>query len=140
MMNNSFQHKITIPFQDIDAAGIVFYAHLFRYTHEAYEQFMSKIGFSLVDIIREKKYLIPLVHAEADYHIALGHGDNVTVLLNVEKIGTSSFTLVYVFMDEQGNDRAIAKTVHVVLNAQDKNKISIPDNWQQGLRAYVAAV
>ena len=137
MKNHTFQHKITVPFQDIDAAGIVFFAQLFRYAHETYEQFMSSIGFSLVDILRDYKYLIPLIHAEADYLVPLRHGDNVTILLNVENIGTSSFTLVYNFIDEKGNGRAVAKTVHVVLSAQGKKKTNIPDKWKLMLSNYI---
>jgi len=136
MATQIFQHKITIPLQDIDAAGIVFFAHLFRYAHEAYEQFMLSIGFSLVDILREKKYLIPLVHAEADYAMPLAHGDNISISLRVEKVGTSSFTLVYIFTDENKVERAVVKTVHVVLSAKDKKKTNVPAEWEQAMSHY----
>lgn len=138
MTKQSFQHQITIPFQDIDAAGIVFFAHLFRYAHEAYEQFMLDIGFALAEILQQREYLLPLVHAEADYRFPLEHGDSITIFLSVDKIGTSSFTLNYIFQDEKGNERAVAKTVHVVLNAVDKKNSSVPAELQQALSIYVS--
>ena len=139
MTNKIFQHKITVPFQDIDAAGIVFFAHLFRYAHETYEQFMSDIGLSLARILQEREYLLPLIHAEADYLIPLQHGDSIRISLSVEKIGNSSFTLVYIFEDEKGRERAVTRTLHVVINAQDKKKVCIPAELNLALKNYTSA-
>ncbi len=46
-------------------------------------------------------------------------------------------TLAYVFMDEQGHERAVAKTVHVVINAEDNRKMSVPAELQRALTHYV---
>lgn len=136
MKSKTFKYTVTIPFQDIDAAGIVFFTHLLRYAHESYELFMSSIDLSLVDILEESIYLVPLVHAEADYRIPLKHGEDITILLSVEKIGSSSFTVSYIFRDDNNEERAIARTVHVLLDRLTKKKIKIPELWQQKLKDY----
>ncbi len=133
MARADYKYQITIPFQDIDAAGIVFFAHMFRYAHEAYEHFMSEIGHALASVISEGKYLLPLVHTEADYKQPLRHNETITIELGVKKVGGSSFTLQYRFVDDAGEIRAEVETIHVTLDAATKKKISIPDELRTAL-------
>jgi len=128
MNQQPYLHRITIPFQDIDAAGIVFFAHLFRYAHEAYEQFMSEGDHSLASILKTGEYLLPLVHAEADYKQPLHHNEVITVELSVKKLGETSFTLQYHYLDSNGGLRAVAETVHVTLDAAQQKPMQIPDS------------
>ncbi len=128
-----YQHKITIPFHDIDAAGIVFFAHLFRYAHEAYEHFMSAIGHSLADVINEGNYLLPLVHAEADYKKPLHHNETVTIELVVKKLGDTSYILHYHFLAANDELRAEVETIHVTLDAKNQQPVSIPDSLRLAL-------
>jgi hypothetical protein len=46
-----FRYDFRVALHDIDAAGIMFYGHLFRHAHDAYEAFMGAIGFPLERII-----------------------------------------------------------------------------------------
>ena len=128
MNEQNFKHPITIPFQDIDAAGILFFAHLFRYAHETYERFMSAHDHSLAEILKNGEYLLPLVHAEADYKQPLRYGESITIELNVKRLGDSSFTLQYHCLDSAGKVRAVIETVHVTLDASQKRPIPIPDS------------
>ena len=134
MSRQHYCHTLTIPFQDIDAAGIVFFAHLFRYAHETYERYMSDIGHPLADIIHHEDYLLPLVHAEADYRQPLCHNETMTVELSVKTLGESSFTLHYRCVDSAGQLRAEVQTVHVVLNKATKSPQAIPDSLRCALQ------
>ncbi len=131
-----YRNTLTIPFQDIDAAGVVFFAHLFRYAHESYEAFMREIDQPLEKLLGEAEILLPLVHAEADYHRALHHAEVVTLEMVVESIGESSFCLLYRCMNSEGHCSATIKTVHVVRAAQTKQKAAIPANLRRGLMLY----
>lgn len=135
MSRAPYQHPITIPFQDIDAAGIVFFAHLFRYAHEAYEQFMSAHDHSLAEILKNGEYLLPLVHAEADYKQPLRHNERITIALNVKRLGETSFTLQYDFMDEANRLRAVVETVHVSLGAGTQKPVAVPKSLRAVLEA-----
>lgn len=128
-----FEHRFSIPFQDIDAAGIVFFAHLFRYAHEAYEGFMAHVGQPLPTILADRRFLLPLVHAEADYQHPLRHGEAIRTELRVEELGDTSFTLGYRFIDEQGRQRANARTVHVVLDTISRHPSTIPHALRSAL-------
>jgi 1,4-dihydroxy-2-naphthoyl-CoA hydrolase len=123
----SFSYGLTVPFHEIDAAGIMFYGHLFRHAHDAYEGFMASIGFPLDRVIREGESLLPLVHAQADYRFPLRHAERVAVRLCVEEVGRTSFTLGYRFEDQEGRVRAEARTVHVHLDAKLRSSAPLPD-------------
>ena len=133
MSEPGYAYRITIPFQDIDAAGIVFFAHLFRYAHEAYEHFLADRGHALADVLRDGDYLLPLVHAEADYKRPLRHNEAIVVELSVKRLGDSSFTLQYRCMDGAGELRAELQTVHVALDAKSRKPIAIPATLRDSL-------
>ena len=131
-----YRHQITIPFQDIDAAGIVFFAHLFRYAHEAYERFMAHIGHSLVDVLEQGDYLLPLVHAEADYKAPLRLGQSITIELKVKSLGAGAFTLYFRFLSNDDQVLATAETGHVVVDKENGKPAVIPDALRTALYRY----
>ena len=131
-----YTKKISIPFQDIDAAGIVFFTHLFRYAHETYEIFMASIGHPLYEYIQQGGLILPLKHAEADYKKPLKYGDNLDINLSVTALSNSSFIITYRCMDESGQLCAEIKTVHVVVNVETGKPVLIPDDLRTALSAY----
>jgi len=135
--NPVYQHKLTVPFQDIDAAGVVFYAHLFRYAHEAYEHFMQQIGCSLQELLAEGSYLLPLVHAEADYRRPLRHADKLKIELRLKRLGRTSFTLGYRVLAEDQTEHASLETVHVALDRTTQRPLSLPDSLREALHRLI---
>jgi YbgC/YbaW family acyl-CoA thioester hydrolase len=135
MMNGHafFRHKLTVPFQDIDAAGIVFYAHLFRYAHEAYEQFMREAGCSLRELLADGSYLLPLVHAEADYRRPMRHADELQIELRLKRLGGTSFTLGYRVLAEDQSEHASLETVHVAIDRETHRPMTLPDSLRKAL-------
>lgn len=131
-----FEHSLTVPFQDIDAAGVVFFAHLFRYAHEAYEQFMQGIGCPLQDLLAGGSYLLPLVHAQADYHQRLHHADKVTIQIQLKRLGETSFTLGYRILGEDKTEHASLETVHAALNRKTQRPLPLPDTLREALHRF----
>lgn len=127
MTQARFQQRMTIPFQDVDAAGVVFFAHLFRYAHEVYEQFMAASDYSLAHILQEGLYQLPLVHAEADYRLPLRHHQQIVIEMWVEKVGNSSFKLRFIYLDDDASLCASVETVHVVLDSKTQSPVAIPE-------------
>jgi len=128
-----FEHKLTVPFQDVDAAGVVFYAHLFRYAHEAYEKFMQQIGCSLQELLAEASYLLPLVHAQADYHRPLHHADKLKIELRLKRLGQTSFTLGYRVLGEDQTEHVTLETVHTALDSTTQRPLTLPDTLREAL-------
>lgn len=112
-----FEHHFIVRLHDTDAAGLLFFGHLFRHAHDAYESFMTVIGFPLERLIRDGQTRLPLAHAEADYRLPLRHGDPVRVWLRVATLRRRSFAIDYRFINAGDEVAATARTVHVLVGS-----------------------
>lgn len=113
MSSGPFEYAFEVRLNDTDAAGVLFFARLFRHAHEAYESLMAAAGFPLKDLIRQGTAL-PIVRAEADYKAPMHLGDQVRVEVSVGDVRQRSFSLDYRFLDARGLLLARAGTVHVL--------------------------
>ncbi len=125
-------HRFTVSLHDVDSAGVLFFSHLFRHAHDAYERLMEALGFPLPALIDEGVRL-PLTHAEADYLRPLRHGDAITVEIEVTELGRSSFALGYRFVDALGHIRAEAATVHVHVDPATGHGTPLPPALAEAL-------
>ena len=75
----AFIDRRAIRFQDVDAAGIIFYPRVLEMFHDAYGAFLTAAGCPLAEVVRERKWIAPVRHAEADYFRPLRFGDEVNV-------------------------------------------------------------
>ncbi|MHC5173113.1 MAG: acyl-CoA thioesterase [Planctomycetota bacterium] len=119
-----YTYQTTIRLHHTDAAGVVFFSHLFVIAHDAYETFLES-HLRLNAILSEGVYIIPIVHAEADYLLPLSLSEKIRVELCLEQKGSSSFDLGYV----------IKKTIHTVQLKEDQKTVPIPDPLRNALEA-----
>lgn len=131
-----FQTRRVIRLKDVDAAGVIFFVNYFVFAHETYELFLEEIGYSLRRIIGQESFLLPIVHAQSDYHHMVGLEDEVTIVLNVDRIGRTSFALVYDFSLENQKLAGSVKTVHVCVDKTTLKKRPLPEEFQQALKKY----
>lgn len=129
-----FEYSFLVPFHEVDRAGIMFFAHIFTHAHETYEQFMLHLGLNLHRDWSQQKYLLPIVHAEADYKMPLHHGMLVKVHLNISKIGTTSFTTAYWFLDHAHQLCVNAELVHCCIDAKTHTAKTLPDELRMQFR------
>jgi 1,4-dihydroxy-2-naphthoyl-CoA hydrolase len=134
---NRFAYAFSVRLHDTDAAGRLFFGHLFRHAHDAYEAFMAQVGLPLERLIREGEILLPLVHAEADYHRPLCQGDRVAVALAIEEIRTRSFAVGYRFETQDGTLAATAKTVHIQINRDGSPAAGLDDAVRDAMLPYL---
>jgi 1,4-dihydroxy-2-naphthoyl-CoA hydrolase len=132
-----FAHAFSVRLHDTDAAGRLFFGHLFRHAHDAYETFMAQVGLPLERLIREGEILLPLVHAEADYRRPLCQGDRVRIMLAIDEIRTRSFAVGYRFETEDGTLAATAKTVHLQINRDGRPASSLSDVIRDAIQPYL---
>jgi 1,4-dihydroxy-2-naphthoyl-CoA hydrolase len=130
---NDEAYHFRVQLHDTDSAGRLFFAHLFRHAHDAYEAFMDQLGLPLDDLIRAGEALLPLVHAEADYPRPMCHGDQVRVSLVVEEIRTRSFSIGYRFETPEGMLAATARTVHVHISRDGSPGSGLPESMRAAL-------
>ena len=121
---------------DTDMAGILYFPRIFRFAHDALEDLVESEGFSFDKVFHEKNFVFVIVHCEADYYTSVRVGDNLKVLVGIEHIGTSSFTVLYDIYRADETHIGIAKTVHVTLERTSRKKIPIPDILRNSLEKH----
>ena len=135
----TLKRKLTVRLHDADAAGILFYANQFLYIHDAYEELLQLIGLPVATILLDESFILPIVHAEAQYFSPLHVGDEITVALQVGSIGVTSFVLVYDLFAADDQLVGKVKTVHVAVSKQTQNKIALPEKLQRALKVFQSA-
>jgi 1,4-dihydroxy-2-naphthoyl-CoA hydrolase len=127
------QIKTTVKLHETDAAGILFFGNYFKIAHDAYESFMTSIGFPFSWILDKADFLVLIAHAESEYRQSLFLGEKVTVELTVESLGQTSFVLHYIIANEANDPVAIVKTVHVAVAKDTNTKMHLPDELREKL-------
>jgi 1,4-dihydroxy-2-naphthoyl-CoA hydrolase len=129
-----FTSKVKVYFYDADPAGIIFYASLFKFVHAAFEDFMRSLHTER-DFFFDKDYVLPIMHAEADYVKPIKVGDELRVDVVVSSLRESSFEMSYKFYKNENEFTAIAKTVHVCVQKNEFKKIAMPKDFADQLKA-----
>lgn len=125
-----FTYQTTIKFHETDAAARLFFAQQFKICHDAYEAWLEVAGLRLADIVTGEDFALPIVHAEADFLAPLFVGDRLLVVVEIAKVGQSSFTLGYTL--QKGRQTVgTARTVHVAVDKKRGQKIRLPDKLRQ---------
>ena len=127
-----YTYQTTIRLHHTDAAGVVFFSHLFVIAHDAYESFLDS-HLPLSTLLSDGAYIIPIVHAEADYLLPLPPSETIRVELSLEQTGTSSFNLGYVIKNSKMETTVRLKTIHAVQLKDDGKTIPIPESLRQAL-------
>jgi len=123
-----------VRFQDVDAAGIIFYPRILEYMSDVYIAMLMSAGWDLPTELRTGTVGTPLVHAEADYLAPLRFGDEVSVEVVGVKLGETSFTVGYRVRTATGKVAAVGQTVHVCLDRTTFRPQAIPPVLREMLR------
>jgi 4-hydroxybenzoyl-CoA thioesterase len=90
-------HERPVRFEDVDAAGILFFARFLNYCHDAMERVFDGLPGGYVDLITNRRIGFPAVHVDADFHAPLRFGDVAHIETSVSKLGATSCTFRYRF-------------------------------------------
>ncbi|HEY3498401.1 MAG TPA: acyl-CoA thioesterase, partial [Polyangiaceae bacterium] len=82
----AFAMELPIRFQDVDAAGIIFYPRVLELCHDTYVEFLASSGHPLQEALKGP-WIMPIRHAEADYLRPLRFGDRVEVAIVAAQMG-----------------------------------------------------
>jgi len=129
----SISLKFTVPFDEADGEGIVFFGNYFRLAHRAFEQFLPQVGISWREWFDHEKWGVPLRHVEADYLKPLKPGDEYEVRISVADFGESSVHFNYEFISG-GATMAKLKTSHVFVSRPDMKKLNVPEEFVKRLK------
>lgn len=86
-----------VEFSDTDMAGIMHFSNFFRFMEVAETDFLRARGLSVTWQSGAERYGFPRVSASCDYARPVRFGDELTIRVTVEKIGTKSVSYRYDF-------------------------------------------
>ena len=129
-----------VRFEDVDAAGIVFFPRFLSYCHEAMEALCATLDGGYAGLVVDRKIGMPAVHVEVDFISPLRFGDTVRIEVVVEQIGRTSATFRYALSNpKSGAAVAVVRHVVVVSDLRALAKLPIPNDVRALLEQHLAA-
>lgn len=119
-------HPIKVRLEDVDAAGIVFFAQFFHWVHEAYEEFLAQAGNPLPEVLEKARWAAPIRHTEADYRAPVRFGDRLEVQLVLARVAESEITLGWKVLRIDGKLCATIQTVHTFVTVREFQRTVVP--------------
>lgn len=126
MKNKIFSFRSRISLSDTDASGVIYFPKIFDISVEVLEAFLESRNAPLQHFFQEG-ILMPIVHASANFYLPLCFGDEIQVDLLIDRLGDSSLSLRYLFLNNQENLCAQANITHVTVSKNNqKESMVIP--------------
>lgn len=122
-----------VRFQDVDAAGIVFFARLFEYFHDAYVGALARGGVDLAAELARGAFGLPLAHAEADFLGPMRFGDPLRVAVLGARLGDTSACVGHRIASPDGRPLALGQTVHVAIDRGTFRPMALPAGVRRAL-------
>jgi 1,4-dihydroxy-2-naphthoyl-CoA hydrolase len=119
----SFIYHCTVHFQDTDAAGVVYFANVLTFCHEAYEASLMAAGIDLKAFFQSATLAVPIVHATVDFMSPMGVGDQLSLHLTPRALKPSEFEVTYKIFGA-ATDRMISQalTRHVCIDPSTRTR------------------
>jgi len=116
-----------------DQQGVVFNMWYFGWFDDAMTLFLGEAGYPYAEMNADG-FDVQLTHTEADWREGVRYGEQVTVDVTTERVGSTSFILS--FAVRVGDEvRSTARTVYVVVGTDGSGKRPIPPRLRAGLES-----
>ena len=122
-----FERPQRIRFGQCDPAGIVFYPQYFVLFNALVEDWVSDaLGIPYAELLGPRGVGLPTVSLQTDFKAISRMGDEVTLGLQVDRLGTRSLTLALDCLGADGQERVRARKVLVTTSLQSHKAIDLP--------------
>lgn len=122
-----FQLVSWITLSETDATDVIFFPKLLEKCIFVLESFLMKEKTS-IKIFIEESFFFPVVHSELNFYHPLLAGDKVTIQLELLKLGNTSITFSYNFLNSENVLVAKAMITHVLVSKNTRKKHPFPEN------------
>ncbi len=130
-----FARSLRVRFQDVDAAGTVFFPRVIETFADTYLGMLEAGGLDLPARLREGGWVVPIVHAEGDFLAPMRFGDAFFAEVVATQVGSTSFAVGYRLRAAQGERvLAIGQTAHVVVDTATFRPMPVPDELRRALK------
>src|SRR5437762_5034262 len=109
-----FEVRFQTYWSDVDAAGIVYFPHFFRFVEQAEEELFRAAGKELLPLIESLNVWMPRVEAFSKFSKPIRHGAAIRVRLNPEIKGEKTIRYNFEIVDDECGEKLAAGYVTVV--------------------------
>jgi acyl-CoA thioester hydrolase len=128
-----YEYPVAVRYLEVDQQGVVFNAWYLAYFDEAFTGYLAHHGISYRQMIAEGDD-VQLVHTELDWFASLRYGDQAAVVVRPEKVGTTSFTMLFEVV-RAGARLCRGRTVYVAVGVDGSGKRPIPARLRAALES-----
>lgn len=130
MKNKIFCFQYTISFSDSDVSGLIYFPKIFDISVQVLEAFLISKELPLQKFF-QRGLLMPVVQASANFYLPLRFGDPIQIHLLINRLGNSSISLEYEFLNSRGELCAKTIITHVTVDKGNQTEpIVIPNELQ----------
>lgn len=134
----AFETNVTIRFEDADPAGIVFYPRAIALAHGVIEDLIRQTELGWHGWFENHGLAAPVRHAEADFLAPMRAGETLRARASVARIGETSGTFSVEFLGSEGDTRARIRTVHVLVDRNTKQPVTLTSEVRRALEGFAA--
>lgn len=139
-MTAPFVRVHRVRFDEVDAAGIVYFVRFFTWCHDTMEAMLEGVDGGYVGLVNGRRLGFPAVHVEADYAAPLRFGEEVHVAATVEHLGASSIRIRFdLTRSSDGDHVATLRHVVALTDLTVMRARPIPDDVREALQRWTAA-
>ena len=121
MKSKIFSFLYRISLSDTDASGVIYFPKIFDISLKVLEYFLESRNVPLQQFF-QGGVLMPVVHTSANFYLPLCFGDPIQIDLLIDRLGVSSLSLKYLFLNKQGNLCAQANITHVTVSKNNQRE------------------
>ena len=130
MKNKIFSFHYVISLSDSDVSGVIYFPKIFDISVQVLEAFLESKNLPLQQFF-QRGILMPIVQASANFYLPLYFGAPVQIDLLLDRLGNSSISLEYQFINSEENLCAQTTITHVTVSKYNqKESIVIPRELQ----------
>ena len=124
-MVKEFKFNTKVYYEDIDAAGIVYYANYLKFLERARSEAIYSIGLTNKKLLNDHGTIIIVKSCKIDYKKPAKFEDSLEIISKIKTIGKSSFTMEQII---KRKEEIISESEIVLVTVNIEGKpIRIPD-------------
>jgi acyl-CoA thioester hydrolase len=135
---SAYSLPVVPRYAEVDQQGVVFNGHYLTWFDEACTGFLDHLGVTYPGLIATG-HDVQVVHSDIDYLTPVRWRDSVRVVVQCDRIGSTSFTLAFTVQRRNGDSAEQAAVrghnVYVVVSTDDWAKRPIPEVLRNALAA-----
>ena len=137
----AYVQRLTVRFNDVDFARIVYYPRLFAYCHAVFEDFFAaEAGMSYADVLQKRRIGFPVVGAKADFKSPLRFGDICRIVMEATHLGKRSLGCRYrLYLGESDCLCAEIEVTSAVVSMDDLSPVELPPDFRALLEKHGAS-